>query len=113
MRIVGHKSEKMWKRYNAIDEKDLTRAASRLNTYLEANTLITPANLSVSYQFCKCLILWSRRVESNHRPAVYETAALPTELRRPGEVRRNLTQGMEALSMIETLLRHSVDRNRG
>lgn len=25
---------------------------------------------------------WSRRVESNHRPAVYETAALPTELRR-------------------------------
>jgi integrase len=35
MRIVGHKSEKMWKRYNAIDEKDLTTAASRLNTYLE------------------------------------------------------------------------------
>ena len=26
---------------------------------------------------------WSRRVGSNHRPAVYETAALPTELRRP------------------------------
>jgi integrase len=35
MRIVGHKSEKMWKRYNAIDEQDLTKAASRLNTYLE------------------------------------------------------------------------------
>jgi integrase len=45
MRIVGHKSEKTWKRYNAIDEKDLTRAASKLNTYLEANTLITPASL--------------------------------------------------------------------
>ena len=44
MRIVGHKSEKMWKRYNAIDEKDLTTAASRLNTYLEANTLITSAD---------------------------------------------------------------------
>jgi integrase len=44
MRIVGHKSEKMWKRYNAIDEKDLTTAATRLNTYLEANTLITPAS---------------------------------------------------------------------
>src|SRR5687768_9086039 len=28
------------------------------------------------------LILWSRRLESNQRPAVYETAALPTELRR-------------------------------
>ena len=25
---------------------------------------------------------WSRRLESNQRPAVYETAALPTELRR-------------------------------
>ena len=24
---------------------------------------------------------WSQRVDSNHRPAVYETAALPTELR--------------------------------
>jgi integrase len=44
MRIVGHKSEKMWKRYNAIDDKDLTRAAARLNTYLETNTLITPAS---------------------------------------------------------------------
>ncbi len=50
MRIVGHKSEKMWKRYNAIDEKDLTKAASRLNTYLEANTVITPASNSSSAQ---------------------------------------------------------------
>ena len=50
MRIVGHKSEKMWKRYNAIDEHDLTKAASRLNTYLEANTLITPATSSASAQ---------------------------------------------------------------
>lgn len=48
MRIVGHKSEKMWKRYNAIDEKHLAKAASKLNTYLEANTLITPASLPVS-----------------------------------------------------------------
>ena len=28
------------------------------------------------------VILWSRRAESNRRPAVYKTAALPTELRR-------------------------------
>jgi hypothetical protein len=28
------------------------------------------------------LNIWSRRLESNQRPAVYETAALPTELRR-------------------------------
>jgi integrase len=50
MRIVGHKSEKMWKRYNAIDEKDLTKAATRLNTYLESNTLITPASSLSSVQ---------------------------------------------------------------
>lgn len=34
MAIVGHKSEKMWRRYNTIDEGDLKQAAARLNTYL-------------------------------------------------------------------------------
>ena len=47
MKIVGHKSEKMWKRYNAIEESDLTRAASRLNTYLESNTLLTPTTSTI------------------------------------------------------------------
>jgi hypothetical protein len=42
MKVVGHKSEKMWKRYNAIEEKDLTQAAQKLNTYLKINTVITP-----------------------------------------------------------------------
>jgi integrase len=44
MQIVGHKSDKMWKRYNAIEESDLLNAAKKLNTYLETNTLITPAS---------------------------------------------------------------------
>jgi integrase len=44
MQIVGHKSDKMWKRYNAIEESDLLNAAKKLNTYLEANTLLTPAS---------------------------------------------------------------------
>jgi integrase len=48
MKIVGHKSEKMWKRYNAIDEKDLITAASRLNTYLQSNTVLTPASSAAS-----------------------------------------------------------------
>jgi integrase len=48
MKIVGHKSEKMWKRYNAIEEKDLTNAASKLDAYLQSNTVITPAGLSAS-----------------------------------------------------------------
>ena len=34
------------------------------------------------------LNVWSRRLESNQRPAVYETAALPTELRRRWKTRR-------------------------
>jgi len=38
MKIVGHKSEKMWKRYNAIDEEDLTQAALKVHKYLERNT---------------------------------------------------------------------------
>ena len=43
MRIVGHKSEKMWKRYNAIEESDLLHAASKLHAY-HSNTVITPAS---------------------------------------------------------------------
>ncbi|MCS6319924.1 MAG: site-specific integrase [Nitrospira sp.] len=41
MRIVGHKSEKMWKRYNAIEERDLTQAAAKLDRYLSADTVMT------------------------------------------------------------------------
>jgi len=49
MRIVGHKSEKMHKRYNSVAECDLTAAANKLNTYL-SNTVITPAGSSESVQ---------------------------------------------------------------
>jgi integrase len=38
MKIVGHKSEKMWKRYNAIEERDLTQAAQKVHMYLHQNT---------------------------------------------------------------------------
>ena len=43
MRIVGHKSERMWKRYNAIEESGLLNAASKLNSYVQTNTVLTPA----------------------------------------------------------------------
>jgi len=42
MKIVGHKSERMHRRYNAVAESDLTLAAAKLHTYI-SNTLITPA----------------------------------------------------------------------
>jgi integrase len=38
MKIVGHKSEKMWKRYNAIEERDLVQAALKIQKYLQENT---------------------------------------------------------------------------
>ena len=42
MKVVGHKSQKMWKRYNSVEEQDLTHAAQKLNRYLKTNTVITP-----------------------------------------------------------------------
>jgi len=47
MKIVGHKSEKMGKRYNAIEERDLTQAAQRVHKYLQENT---PGTLGESTQ---------------------------------------------------------------
>ncbi len=43
MRIVGHKSEKMWKRYNAMEGSDLLKAVGQLDTYLQTNTVLTLA----------------------------------------------------------------------
>ena len=34
MAIIGHQSEKMFERYNTIDEADLKRTAAKMNTYL-------------------------------------------------------------------------------
>jgi integrase len=45
MKIVGHKSEKMHRRYNSISEEDLAKATGKLNAYL-SNTLITPTESS-------------------------------------------------------------------
>lgn len=41
-------------------------------------------------------LVWSRRLGSNQRPAVYETAALPTELRRHAGEGSNAEVGMIA-----------------
>ncbi len=42
MKIIGHKSERMHRRYNTIEPEDLHRAVSKLASY-HANTVITPA----------------------------------------------------------------------
>ena len=41
MKIVGHKSERMHRRYNTVEPEDLRRAVSQLATY-HAKTVITP-----------------------------------------------------------------------
>jgi integrase len=47
MKIVGHQSEKSWKRYNAIEERDLLQAAQKVQKYLQENT---PGTLDVEAQ---------------------------------------------------------------
>jgi integrase len=45
MKIVGHKSERMHRRYNTVEPEDLRRAVSQLASY-HANTVITPGTLA-------------------------------------------------------------------
>ena len=45
MKIVGHKSERMHRRYNTVEPEDLRRAVSQLASY-QANTLITHDTLA-------------------------------------------------------------------
>jgi hypothetical protein len=53
MKIVGHKSEKMHKRYNSVSEADLRLAAKKLDSY-QSNTVITPvSNVPASAALCR------------------------------------------------------------
>lgn len=45
MKIVGHKSDKMHRRYNNVSEADLLRAASKLNTLITPADSASPANI--------------------------------------------------------------------
>lgn len=53
MSIIGHQSDKMWKRYNAIEERDLRQAADKLERYLEADTLLTLDQIPPEQSECK------------------------------------------------------------
>ena len=48
MKIVGHRSEKMHRRYNNVSEADLLSAASKINTYLTPTDSTLQAN-AISY----------------------------------------------------------------
>jgi len=56
MKIIGHKSEQMHRRYNLIKSEDLHEVASKLQRY-RANTVIALASLATSGQAvssCNC-----------------------------------------------------------
>ena len=54
MKIIGHKSEQMHRRYNTIQTEDLHEAAAKLQRY-RANTLITHAsNLASGQNISHC-----------------------------------------------------------
>ena len=46
MKIVGHKSDRMHRRYNTIEPEDLHNAAAKLHAY-RTNTVITPGAVAV------------------------------------------------------------------
>ena len=46
MKIVGHKSDRMHRRYNTIEPDDLHAAVAKLQAY-QANTVITPPDLAL------------------------------------------------------------------
>ena len=45
MRIVGHTSDKMHRRYNSVSEADLLQAASQIATYLTPANFVVPAKI--------------------------------------------------------------------
>ena len=52
MKIVGHKSDRMHRRYNTIEPEDLHQAAAKLHVY-RTNTVITPG-LNAPRQYTGC-----------------------------------------------------------
>ena len=67
MRIVGHKSDRMHRRYNTIEPGDLHQAAAKLHSY-RANTVITPAPLAAGAENVS-----ARQTKSSGRSSVVES----------------------------------------
>ena len=50
IKIIGHKTASMYRRYRIVDERDLREATQNLNAYLEAqpiNTVVAPIRKAV------------------------------------------------------------------
>ena len=67
MKIVGHKSDRMHRRYNTIESHDLHNAAAKLHVF-RTNTGITPAALAVGAD-----IVSARHISASGRSSVVES----------------------------------------
>jgi len=66
-KIVGHKSDRMHRRYNTIEPDDLHKAAAKLHLY-KTNTLITPAVVAAGTEY-----LTSGKLNESGRSSVVES----------------------------------------
>lgn len=67
MKIVGHKSDRMHRRYNTIEPEDLHKAAEKLHTF-KANMVITLGPVTVGAEFVSV-----RHIEASGRSSVVES----------------------------------------
>ena len=67
MKIVGHKSDRMHRRYNTIEPQDLHKAAAKLHAF-RSNTVITPDHVAVGAE-----IVSTRQIEVSGRSSVVES----------------------------------------
>jgi len=67
MKIVGHKSDRMHRRYNTIEPDDLHKAAAKLHTF-RANTVITPEPVAVGSETVS-----PRKTSASGRSSVVES----------------------------------------
>jgi integrase len=67
MKIVGHKSDRMHRRYNAIEPEDLHIAAAKLHVF-RTNTVITLGAVAVGAETVN-----ARQIEASGRSSVVES----------------------------------------